>query len=168
MFIKATGTRQPIRGYPAAAAERGIGPGHWVRVKTPDGGVRARGRFNYSLRPNVACGQTGWWQASPENSAPGYDPFSPDGANRNLLIGNEAIDPVSGAVPRLYLPDSPRRMSRHLFKSAADSSPRNGLRGRRGAREVNEASWDGWAGSPARIPAAHLADALQYGLRVVS
>ncbi len=92
--------RQPIRGYPAAAAERGIGPGDWVRVKTPAGGVRARGRFNDTLRPNVACGHPGWWQASPEIGAPGYDPFSLDRADRSLLIGNEAIDPVSGSVPR--------------------------------------------------------------------
>ncbi len=33
-------------------------------------------------------------------SAPGYDPFSLDRADRNLLIGNEAIDSVSGSVPR--------------------------------------------------------------------
>ena len=88
----------------AAAAERGIQPGDWVRVETPDGGVRARARFNDTLKPNVACGQHGWWQASPEIGAPGYDPFSPDGANYNLLISNEAIDPVSGSVPhRAYL-----------------------------------------------------------------
>jgi hypothetical protein len=36
--------------------------------------------------------------------APGYEPFGPDGANFNLLIGNRAIDPVSGSVPhRAYL-----------------------------------------------------------------
>jgi hypothetical protein len=30
---------------------------------------------------------------------PGYDPFSVDGANYNLLIGSGAFDPVSGSVP---------------------------------------------------------------------
>jgi hypothetical protein len=36
--------------------------------------------------------------------APAYDPFSSDGANFNLLIGSEAIDPISGSVPhRAYL-----------------------------------------------------------------
>ena len=35
---------------------------------------------------------------------PGYDPFGPDGANLNLIIGNAAIDPISGSVPhRSYL-----------------------------------------------------------------
>ena len=90
--------------HPAAAAERGIRPGDWVRVETPEGSVRARARFNDTLQPNVACGQHGWWQASPEIGAPGYDPFSADGANYNLLISNKAIDPISGSVPhRAYL-----------------------------------------------------------------
>lgn len=90
--------------HPAAAAQRGIQQGDWVRVETPDGSVRARARLNETLQPDVACGQHGWWQASPQIGAPGYDPFSPDGVNYNLLIGNQAIDPVSGSVPhRAYL-----------------------------------------------------------------
>lgn len=90
--------------HPAAAAERGIAPGEWVRVETPDGSIRARARLNDSLQPDVVCGQHGWWQACPEIGAQGYDPFSSDGANFNLLIGNEQIDPVSGSVPhRSYL-----------------------------------------------------------------
>jgi len=90
--------------HPAAAAERGITSGDWVRIETPGGSVRARARMNDSLAPNVACGQHGWWQACSEIGAPGYDPFGPEGANFNLLIGNEAIDPISGSVPhRAYL-----------------------------------------------------------------
>ena len=90
--------------HPAAAAERGIRPGDWVRVETPEGSIRARARLNETLQPNVACGQHGWWQASPEIGAPAYDPFSSEGANYNLLISNKAIDPVSGSVPhRAYL-----------------------------------------------------------------
>ena len=90
--------------HPAAAAVRGIRPGDWVRVETPEGSVRARAQLNDSLAPNVACGQHGWWQACPEIGAPGYDPFGPDGANLNLIISNAAIDPVSGSVPhRAYL-----------------------------------------------------------------
>jgi anaerobic selenocysteine-containing dehydrogenase len=90
--------------HPAAAAERGIHPGDWVRVETPEGSVRARARLNETLKPEVVCGQHGWWQACPEIGASGYDPFSEDGANFNLVIGNEAIDPVSGSVPhRAYV-----------------------------------------------------------------
>jgi anaerobic selenocysteine-containing dehydrogenase len=90
--------------HPEAAAERGMHPGDWVRVETPDGSIRARARLNDTLRTNVACGQHGWWQACPEIGAPGYAAFSPDGSNYNLIISNESIDPVSGSVPhRAYL-----------------------------------------------------------------
>ena len=90
--------------HPAAAAERGIHPGDWVSIETPEGSIRARARLNDTLKPEVVCGQHGWWQASPEIGAPAYDPFSSEGANFNLIIGNRAIDPVSGSVPhRAYL-----------------------------------------------------------------
>lgn len=90
--------------HPAAAAERGIRSGDWVQIETPEGSVRARARLNDTLQPEVICGQHGWWQACPEVGAPGYDPFSPEGANFNLIIGNGAIDPISGSVPhRAYL-----------------------------------------------------------------
>jgi anaerobic selenocysteine-containing dehydrogenase len=90
--------------HPAAAAERGIRAGDWVRIATPAGSVRARARMNDTLDPRVVCGQHGWWQACAELGLGGYDPFSPDGANFNLLISNEAVDPVSGSVPhRAYL-----------------------------------------------------------------
>jgi len=86
------------------AAERGIRPGDWVNVETPEGSIRARARLNEALKPDVVCGQHGWWQSCEEIGAPGYDPFSPDGANFNLIIGNAAIDPISGSVPhRAYL-----------------------------------------------------------------
>jgi anaerobic selenocysteine-containing dehydrogenase len=90
--------------HPAAAAERGIHPGDWVRIATPEGSVRARAKFNEALKPDVVCGQHGWWQASTEIGAPAYDPFGPGGVNYNLLISNKDIDPISGSVPhRAYL-----------------------------------------------------------------
>ena len=90
--------------HPATATERGIRAGDWVSVETPEGSIRARARLNDSLEPRVVCGQHGWWQACAELGAPGYDPFGPDGANFNLIIGNQAIDPISGSVPhRAYL-----------------------------------------------------------------
>jgi anaerobic selenocysteine-containing dehydrogenase len=90
--------------HPMTAAERNIQAGDWVKIETPQGSVRARARMNDSLQPNVVCGQHGWWQACPEISAPGYDPFDSIGANLNLIIGNDAIDPISGSVPhRAYL-----------------------------------------------------------------
>jgi anaerobic selenocysteine-containing dehydrogenase len=90
--------------HPEAATQRGIAPGDWVLIETPQGSVRARARLNDSLEPGVVCGQHGWWQACPEIGAPAYDPFGPQGANFNLIIGNDAIDPISGSVPhRAYL-----------------------------------------------------------------
>jgi anaerobic selenocysteine-containing dehydrogenase len=90
--------------HPGAAAARGIAPGDWVTIETPEGGVRARVRLNASLDPRVVCGQHGWWQACAELGAPGYDPFSVGGANLNLVIGGQAADPVSGTAPlRAYL-----------------------------------------------------------------
>jgi anaerobic selenocysteine-containing dehydrogenase len=97
--------------HPAAAAERGIADGDWVAIETPEGSVRARARLNDGLQADVACGEHGWWQACPEVGAPGHDPFGPDGANYNLLIGNGALDPVSGSVPhRAYLCEIRRAM----------------------------------------------------------
>jgi anaerobic selenocysteine-containing dehydrogenase len=93
-----------VEMHPEAAGARGISPGDWVYIETPGGSVRARAKMNDALAPDVVCGQHGWWQGCPEIGAPGYAPFSPEGANFNLIIGNEAIDPVSGSVPhRAYL-----------------------------------------------------------------
>ena len=90
--------------HPSAAASRDIAAGDWVSIETQMGSVRARARFNDSLAPDVVCGQHGWWESCDEIGAPGYDPFSSDGANLNLIIGNDAIDPVSGSVPhRAYV-----------------------------------------------------------------
>jgi anaerobic selenocysteine-containing dehydrogenase len=90
--------------HPLAAAERGIRPGDWVHIETPEGSIRARARLNDTLKPDVVCGQHGWWQACPEIGASGYEPFGPEGANFNLIIGDRAIDPISGSVPhRAYL-----------------------------------------------------------------
>ncbi len=84
---------------PATAAERGIGEGDWVAIVTPQGRIRARARLVATLRDGVVGAQHGWWQACPELDLPGYDPLGDDGGNLNLVVGNEAFDPVSGAAP---------------------------------------------------------------------
>ena len=90
--------------HPEAAGARGIGNGDWVSIETPEGSVRARARLNNDLDPRVVIGEHGWWQACAELDAPGYDPFGPEGANLNLIIGSTALDPVSGtASHRAYL-----------------------------------------------------------------
>jgi len=90
--------------HPAAAVARGIGNGDWVAIETPEGSVRARARFNDSIDPRVAVGEHGWWQPCEALGAPGYDPFSAEGANLNLIIGSAALDPISGtAAHKSYL-----------------------------------------------------------------
>ncbi|MCK6452491.1 MAG: molybdopterin-dependent oxidoreductase [Alphaproteobacteria bacterium] len=92
--------------HPGAAASRGIADGDWVEVVSPKGRIRLRARFDRALDPRVVVGQYGWWQASPSLGLPGYDPFSGEGSNYNVLIGDDRLDPISGSVPhRSYLCD---------------------------------------------------------------
>ncbi len=90
--------------HPEAATARQIAPGDWVVIETPNGQARARARIDEQLDPKVVCGQHGWWQACSEIGAPGFEPFGPDSANFNLVIGHDDVDPVSGSVPlRAYV-----------------------------------------------------------------
>jgi hypothetical protein len=57
----------------------------------------------------VVCGQHGWWQACPELGEPGFDAFSEQGVNLNLIISHRWTDPMSGSVPhRSYVCDVER------------------------------------------------------------
>jgi anaerobic selenocysteine-containing dehydrogenase len=92
--------------HPDTAAARGIAAGAWVVIETPAGSARAKARLNASLDARVAVGQHGWWQACAALGAASADPFSAEGTNFNLLIGSEALDPVSGTAPhKSYLCD---------------------------------------------------------------
>src|SRR6185369_14965217 len=84
--------------HPMAAEARGIADGDWVSIETPEGSVRARARLNGDLHPRVVIGEHGWRQACAAIDVPGYEPFGPDGANLNLIIGDTALDPVSGTA----------------------------------------------------------------------
>ncbi len=95
---------------PATAASCGIGDGDWVAVVTPVGRVRARARLAARLADGVVGAQHGWWQACAALDLPGYDALSADGANINLVIGNESFDPVSGAVPHRSYPCNIERL----------------------------------------------------------
>jgi anaerobic selenocysteine-containing dehydrogenase len=88
-----------IELHPDTALARGIAAGHWVRIDTPHGSVRARARLNGGLDPGVVCGQHGWWQACTELGLPGYPPYGPDSANLNLVLRQGPSDPVGGNSP---------------------------------------------------------------------
>lgn len=89
---------------PGTAAARGIGDGDWLAITTPHGRLRARAQLNAALADGIVAAQHGWWQACPELGLPGYDALDPDGANLNLAIGTETVDPVSGAAPHRCYP----------------------------------------------------------------
>jgi anaerobic selenocysteine-containing dehydrogenase len=89
---------------PATAAARGIGEGDWLAIATPRGRVRARAQLNAALADGIVAARHGWWQACPELELPGYDALDSAGANLNLAIGVEAVDPVSGAAPHRCYP----------------------------------------------------------------
>ena len=85
-----------IELHPDTASARGIAAGSWVAVETPAGGMRAKARLNDRLDPRVVVGEHGWWQSCQELDAPGYDPFTAEGANFNLTVDATNRDPVSG------------------------------------------------------------------------
>ena len=59
---------------------------------------QAEGEVQSFLHPGVAATAHGWWQGCRELGLLGYDPFGPEGANANLLVSNDVIDPISGSV----------------------------------------------------------------------
>jgi anaerobic selenocysteine-containing dehydrogenase len=85
--------------HPATAASVGIQDGEWVILETTMGRIRLKARCKDSLHPGVVATAHGWWQSCQELGLPGYDPFEPEGANANLLVSNDTIDPISGSVP---------------------------------------------------------------------
>jgi anaerobic selenocysteine-containing dehydrogenase len=83
---------------------RSIVDGDWISITTPHGSVRAKARLNDGLADDVVAAQHGWWQACPELKLPGYDLLDSTGANINLAIGIEVVDPISGAAPNRSYP----------------------------------------------------------------
>lgn len=77
----------------------GIIDGEWAVVETATGKVRLKAKFRDSLHPRVVATQYGWWQGCKELGRLAYDPFGPGGTNANLLVPNEAVDPIGGSVP---------------------------------------------------------------------
>jgi anaerobic selenocysteine-containing dehydrogenase len=95
---------------PETAASLNIQDREWLRLETAMGGIRLKARLNPSLHPKVVATQYGWWQACEELKIPGYDPLAQDGANVNLIIPNEASDPISGAVAHRSQPCRVRKL----------------------------------------------------------
>jgi anaerobic selenocysteine-containing dehydrogenase len=87
-----------IEIHPATASGLDIDDGEWAVLETEKGQVRLKTKLNALLDPRVVSTQYGWWQACRELDLPGYAPLAPDGANANLLISNDAVDPISNSI----------------------------------------------------------------------
>lgn len=81
------------------ARERGIQNGDWVILESPEGSLRVQARLSEKIAPQVVCSQPGWWQECQELNLPGYDAFSSDGANINLIYSSKNSDSISGSLP---------------------------------------------------------------------
>ena len=75
-----------------------------MRVETQVSAITVRAKVNDQLPQKVVRVMHGWWQGCPELGLPSYDPFSSAGANVNLIMKNDIIDPVTGSVPHRSYP----------------------------------------------------------------
>ncbi|MGZ8486008.1 MAG: molybdopterin-containing oxidoreductase family protein [Candidatus Binatia bacterium] len=87
-----------VEVHPSTAAAKGIDEGEWVILETATGKVKLKAKFQDSLNPHVVATVYGWWQACRELTLTGHDPFTPNGANTNLLVPNTDVDPISASV----------------------------------------------------------------------
>jgi anaerobic selenocysteine-containing dehydrogenase len=85
--------------HPQKALELGFKDGDWLIVETAYGRATLQAKLTEGIPTDVVCAVHGWWQACPELSLPGYDPYSMHGANVNLLYSDNEIDPISGSLP---------------------------------------------------------------------
>ena len=82
---------------PAAARQRGIAQGDWVRIRTATGSAVARARFVSGSAAGSVCAQHGWWVEGPADSP--YGAGHPLAANLNGVVDTSREDPVSGSIP---------------------------------------------------------------------
>jgi anaerobic selenocysteine-containing dehydrogenase len=97
---------------PKKAAELGLKEEDKVIVETPYGSITLQAKLTDGIAYNVVCTQNGWWQSCPELNLPGYDPYSPEGANVILLYSAENIDPISGCLLIKGHPCNVRKISK--------------------------------------------------------
>jgi anaerobic selenocysteine-containing dehydrogenase len=84
--------------HPSTADARRIKDGDWIFLETANGKVKLKAKLNESLDPNVVATVYGWWQGCAELNCEAHDPFTPSGANMNLLVPNADVDPISASV----------------------------------------------------------------------
>jgi anaerobic selenocysteine-containing dehydrogenase len=82
----------------------GIREGDPVRVETEISAITVKATINDRIPGKMVRVMHGWWQGCPELGKPAYDPFTDKGANVNLIIANNIIDPITGSVPHRSYP----------------------------------------------------------------
>ena len=83
---------------PEAAERLGLVVGDWTNIKTQYGQVKMQVKLDPSLDPRVVRASYGWWQGGAASEDRNIEAFSTDGANYNMLVGSDKLDPVSGAA----------------------------------------------------------------------
>ncbi len=86
------------------ATSLGLSDGDRVRVETEVSAITLKAKINDRIPDKTVRVMHGWWQGCPELGLPDYDPFSDRGANVNLIIANDVIDPITGSVPHRSYP----------------------------------------------------------------
>jgi anaerobic selenocysteine-containing dehydrogenase len=89
---------------PHDARHCNIRDGETIRVETAVSAITVKAVVNPQLPQKVVRLMHGWWQGCPELGLPGYDAFSSRGANVNLIMKNDIIDPITGSVPHRSYP----------------------------------------------------------------
>ena len=85
-----------VEVHPDDAARLGIGDGDLVEVSSPVGRIELAALVTDAVRPGSVCVDHGF--GSRVFDPTGGDPPAGVGANRNLLIDNKAVDPLSGTA----------------------------------------------------------------------
>ena len=80
----------------AKAEELDIKDGEMVTLETQNGSIQVKAKLTDAIPTDVVYAQHGWWQECQELGLPGYDPYSSEGRNVNLLYNDEIFDPVIG------------------------------------------------------------------------
>ncbi len=93
-----------LQVHPLTAKKADIENHEWIYLETTEGKIQVKAQLTPDIPEGVVCMQHGWWQSCTELSLEGYDPFSENGSNINLVISNSCRDPVSGSVPHKCYP----------------------------------------------------------------
>jgi thiosulfate reductase/polysulfide reductase chain A len=80
-----------IKINPAAAKNRGIADGDWVRVESPHGWSIFKAEYFEGISPEVLMTKRGWWQSCDQLGLAGYGVFDGGSEVNNLFNSDEKL-----------------------------------------------------------------------------